>query len=886
MKGQTQRTFAAFLLAGVGLAGISAPAFAQAAAGDETTGLEEIVVTAQKRSESLQETPIAITAVPAAQLELRGLSEAKDLSAIAPNVSVVGSTTNATAAVVTIRGIPTAADESQGYDSPIGIYVDGVYMARSSASSFEVADIERVEVLRGPQGTLFGRNTTGGAVNFVTRMPEDEFGVTLRAGAGNYGQTNFRMILNTGELVDKVRMSFAYLNKSRDGVVNNILAPSSRDPGASENSSARWATQIDLSDNLTFTNVLDRSRIKTVAGFSQLIAVGDGDPARFPARLTLDGNVFSLVQPANVKAYLQSATSTDARCGTPLSQLSLQRRSTVCANSNAVSTDTLWGNMSRFELATDDVTIRSTTAYREWHNIIGGNDLDGMGQISGPKFDIGLPGSSPTAIFAGFAPSVLQSVLGVNAQTAAFLSGAGVPRTTQDLYATKNDRRQKQFSQELEFVSPGGGAFEWVVGGFYFRESGREYNPQNYAFAYDTNAVVYTASAMEATLKGFGFPPAFAAALAPSAAATMRANNPAVIRAIAASTVLAYNARGESMAVYGQGSYRPGGADSPLGITLGLRYTWDKKSFQVTQNGAVPYTAAQLGIRTSQSKFSAPTGHLTVDYKASDDVNLYARVARGYRSGGYNARQGTADDRPATAVNETIRLTPFEDETIWSYEVGAKTEFNRRVRLNLAAFYNVYTDQLVTIPFQAEVGASFGNITVNAGKTKYYGVEAEGNFVVTENISLDGSFGYVKKKPVEFPAGDINNVIRNVASIQNLGYSPNYTANVGATAKYPVGSLDMTARVGYNYTSSFWMYGNPLTAPFGNETKGDARGLLDAQLRFENLGFGKNASVTFWGKNLTNKDYKTRTIDFGVFGYATGIWGDPRTYGVTLDFAF
>jgi iron complex outermembrane receptor protein len=855
MKGQTQRTFAAFLLAGVGMAGITAPAFAQAAAGAENNGLEEIVVTAQKRSESLQNTPIAITAVPAAQLELRGISEAKDLSAIAPNVSVVGATTNATAAVVTIRGIPTAADESQGYDSPIGIYVDGVYMARSSASTFEVADIERVEVLRGPQGTLFGRNTTGGAVNFVTRMPEDEFGVTLRAGAGNFGQTNFRMILNTGEIADGLKMSFAYLNKSRDGVVDNILERSGRDPGAMNNSSARWALQYDLSDNLTFTNVLDKSHIQSIAGFSQIVAVGNGDTNRFPGTLTLDGNTFKVVQPGNVAAYLAAATSTDPRCGTPASQVSLTRRSTVCANSNGVSTDDLWGNMSRFELSTDQVTVRSTTAYREWHNVINGTDLDGMGQISGPAF-------TQASLFNGMPAAYITPIVG--APAAAYLSTQPVPRTTQDLFNTKNDRRQKQFSQEIEFVSPGGRAFEWVLGGFYFHESGNEYNPQNYAYVLDTNATVFRG------------PLAF---LAPF--------NPARYRAMASQTVLAYNARGSSFAVYGQGTWRPGGAESPLGVTLGLRYTWDKKNFQVTQNGAAPYTLDQLPIRTSSKSYKAPTGNLTIDYRASDDVNLYARVARGYRSGGFNARQGTSDDNPATPlVNETIKLTPFDDETIWSYEVGAKMEFDKRVRLNLAAFYNEYTNQLVTIPLQAEPGASFGNITVNAGKTLYYGVEAEGNWLVNDHLSLDGSFGYVKKKPKEFPAGDINNVIRNVASIQHLGYSPNYTANVGATVKYPVGSLDMTARVGYNYTSSFWMFGNPLTAPFANETKGDARGLVDAQLRFDNIKIGNKASVTIWGKNLTNKAYVVRSVDFGTFGYATDIWGDPRTYGVTLDMAF
>ncbi|MFN5758338.1 MAG: TonB-dependent receptor, partial [Sphingomonadaceae bacterium] len=424
---------------------------------------------------------------------------------------------------------------------------------------------------------------------------------------------------------------------------------------------------------------------------------------------------------------------------------------------------------------------------------------------------------------------------------------------TQDLFNTSNNRRQKQFSQEIEVVSASGGALEWVLGGFFFKESGRELNPQNYAFVLDTNAAV------------FAGPLSFLAPL-----------NPARYRAMAIASVLGYNARGESTAVYGQATYRPGGAESPLGVTLGLRYSWDKKNFQVTQNGAVPFTGAALARATSNKNFSAPTGHLTVDYKASDDVNLYARVARGYRSGGYNARQDTS----------SIPLTPFEEESIWSYELGAKTEFANRLRLNGAVFYNVYTDQLVTIPVPTPAGQSFGNITVNAGKTKYYGAELEGNLLLTDHFSIDGSLGYVKKKPIEFPAGDITNVVRNVASIQQLGYSPNWTANIGGIFKYPIGSVDMTARVGYNYTSSFWMFGNPLTAPFRNETKGDARGLLDAQLRFDNLGLGKNFSLTLWGKNLGNKEYVVRSVDFGALGFATDIWGDPRTFGLTADLAF
>ena len=128
------RLLTAALCASASSFAFSAPAFAQAAAEADVSGLDEIVVTAQKREENLQQTPLSISAISSKQLELQQISETKDLGALAPNVSIVGATTNATAAVVTIRGIPTAADETQGYDSPIGIYVDGVYMARSSAA--------------------------------------------------------------------------------------------------------------------------------------------------------------------------------------------------------------------------------------------------------------------------------------------------------------------------------------------------------------------------------------------------------------------------------------------------------------------------------------------------------------------------------------------------------------------------------------------------------------------------------------------------------------------------------------------------------------------------------------------------------------------------------
>ena len=848
-----QRIMSVALCASASSLGLAAPAYAQAAAEAESTGLDEIIVTAQKRGENLQQTPLAISAISAAQLDLQQISEAKDLGALAPNVSVVGATTNATAAVVTIRGIPTAADESQGYDSPIGIYVDGVYMARSSASSFEVADIERVEVLRGPQGTLFGRNTTGGAVNFITKLPDDEASLALRVGGGNLGAIQTRAVLNTGDIGGGVKMSLGMLYKKRNGTVDNILEPKkSRDPGAVDNKSIRWATTVDLTDNIQLTNILDWSKIKGLAGFQQLSAVGDGSVL---PNFVIGGHTFATVQPANVRGYLASATSLSPGCPTPLNSISATRLDKVCSNASAPSTDWLLGNMTRLTADLDKVAIRSTTAWRKWRNTIEGNDIDGMGVVRGPMFTQATTlNGMPAGTLGLFLP----------AGTAAFLASQAVPTTTQGLFETHNQRRQNQFSQEIEIVSKNDGAFQWVVGGFYFKEHGSETNPQNFLFVLDTNQAVFNST-------NFG-------ALAP----LLQAGNPARYRGVPQASTLAYNARGESYAVYGQGTYRFGGPDGALGVTFGMRYTWDKKGFERTQNGAAPYSnPVEIALNKGDKKFSAPTGNLTVDYRASDQVNVYARVARGYRSGGFNARQ-------TTSVANNIGLIPFNEETIDAYEVGFKTEFNRRIRLNGAAFYNVYKDQLVTLPIPITGGGSFGNAVVNAGKTNYYGFELEGRWAVMDHFTLDGAFGYVKSDPKDFPQADINGVNANAASVFKNGYAPRYTANVGATYTQDIGASKLTARVGYNYTSSFYMFGNPITSPFSEQTKGESRGLLDGQLRIDNLlgSAAEGLSVTLWGKNLTNKEYVVRSVDFGQLGYATTIYGDPRTYGMTLDMKF
>ena len=234
-----------------------------------------------------------------------------------------------------------------------------------------------------------------------------------------------------------------------------------------------------------------------------------------------------------------------------------------------------------------------------------------------------------------------------------------------------------------------------------------------------------------------------------------------------------------------------------------------------------------------------------------------------------------------------VGLIPFNEEKLWSYEVGAKTEFMNRIRLNVALFHNVYTDQLATIPIPIVGGGSFGTQTVNAGKTVYNGIEVEGMVKVNDMLSLDGNFGYIDIKIKEFPGADINGVTRNIAALYKAGsYAPKYSANIAANLTIPVNDMTkLIGRVGYNYTSEFQMFPNQLTAPFSDATKGGARGLLDAQLKIQGLGM-EGVSLTLWGKNLTNKHYVVRAVDFGQLGMGTVIYGDPRTFGATLDLAF
>ncbi len=851
MKAITCATFAVRLMLGASLASMMLGSAAHAAdepvqASDDQGQLEQIVVTAQKVEQNLQDVPLAISAISADKVEKLGIRDAKDLSGLAPNVTIVQGTTNANAAVISIRGIPTPATETFGLDTANGLYVDGVFIARSGGSALDVIDVARVEVLRGPQGTLFGRNTTGGGIAFISRAPSKEFKLSAEAGYGNYNAFNAKITLDPGEIAG-ISTSFTYSHRQRNGVVDNLKEPSdARDPGARKGDSFRIAAKADIGGTGSIQYIFDWSKIDASPINFQLTNVASG-AVRPPE--VVGGVPVVVTQQAPVAPFLNTVNFLDPRCAA-LAAPTRDWRRTVCNDINSRSTDKAWGHNVQVQNDFGAFHLKSTTGYRFWNND-SVTDLDGIGAFTAPRF-------TQASLFNGMPASLLQFIPSIPAAFRPFIAASPVPTVQQNLFDTNNKRRHKQFSQEVE-IGNESDSLDWVLGGFYFWEKGSEYNPQNSGFVLDTNSIF---------LGNFGpLGPSFVAA------------NPARYRLVQTLSVLDYTATAESTAVYGQATFYPGGKDSGLRLTAGGRYTWDTKSMVRRQNGAAPLATPEQG-RASYSKF---TWNLMLGYDVSDQVNLYARIATGYRSGGFNAQD------PAVAGV----LPSFKPENVTSYEVGLKSElFDRKVRFNLAGYYNEYKDLAIAVPITNLAPGTFATKVTNAGKVTYTGVEAELTAVLTDNFTFEANAGYVDIKYKEFLAGlpvAAGQPLVNIAAYATPGYTSPFTANVAMNAQFPLGDngMRLTGRVSYAYEDGKYSFSNVLSSPFNEVLKGDNRNIVDAQVAIDRIPLaGSEAAVRFWVKNLTDEHNLVRAIDFGQLGYGGGYYADPRTYGVTVGVKF
>lgn len=225
---------------------LAAPIFSVGALA-ESLVLEEIIVTARKRVESLQETPVAVTALGSEALREAGVRNLADLNQLVPNIEVAAGNGNAGVASIYIRGVGQR-NSGANIDSGVGIYIDGIYMGRPDGALLDVNDIQSVQVLRGPQGTLFGKNTTGGALVFTTNRPVDEFEASLGARVGNYDRLDADFMVNL-PLADSLFMRLSGTHRSRDGFLDNLY--DGEEYNDEDRQGLLWQTRWLASDDFT-----------------------------------------------------------------------------------------------------------------------------------------------------------------------------------------------------------------------------------------------------------------------------------------------------------------------------------------------------------------------------------------------------------------------------------------------------------------------------------------------------------------------------------------------------------------------------------------------------------------------------------------------------------
>jgi iron complex outermembrane receptor protein len=411
----------------------ASPPPAPNAATSDDGGLQDIVVTARRQSESLQKTPISITALDSAALEKLNIQQVDKVAQIAPNLVISQQSSSLSAASINIRGIGQT-DPSLGLDTAVGVYLDGVYVARSAGSIFDLVDLERIEVLRGPQGTLFGRNTTGGAIQLVSKKPEDTFGVTLKTGYGTRDNWFGRARVDTGKLGNSpISAAFAYYHREKDGYFDNFLTPDSKDPGSLKVDAWTGSVRVDL-DQFQLDYGYDYDKRTGAPGFFQTVALSDAAAAYYGNSPNLGGAPLQFVGP-------------DKRLKEGFQQPGY-------GNSYGSKTVSQGHNLTASYEFSPAFTLKSISGYRKLHlyNVLG---LSGQGDLKGLVLD---PATGAVSV------------------------GSVTPYN-----GYNGPQNQKQWSEELQALGKFGD-FSYVLGLYYFKEKVSEDNHQSLTFILDANA--------------------------------------------------------------------------------------------------------------------------------------------------------------------------------------------------------------------------------------------------------------------------------------------------------------------------------------------------------------------------------------------------------------
>ncbi|MDB5461877.1 MAG: TonB-dependent receptor [Phenylobacterium sp.] len=725
-------------------AGLTRPALA---AETNATVLGEVIVTAQKRSENINDVPESLTAISGAKLDVIRSSggDIRVLSARVPSL-VLESSFGRTFPRPYIRGLGNT-DFDLNASQPVSFVYDDVVLENPILKGVPLFDIDQVEVLRGPQGTLFGRNTPAGVLKFDSVKPSQTFGGYAEASYGTYGTTNLEGAVGGPIMADVLSGRFSALYQHRDNWIDNLFTH--------QNNATGGYDEYALRGQLLFTPTPQFNALANVHYFHL-----DGSPQIFRANIIQKGTN-DFVPGFDVEKIAQDAQPR-----------SFQKVEEV-------------GASLKMNYDFGGPVLTSVTGF-EHVKVLSHGDIDGgFGAVFAPP-------SGP-----GLIPFPSESA-------------DGMPY-------------HAQWSEELRLAGKQD-ALSYTVGAFYFFEDVK-------IDSFDYNTLAGGAQ------DGFAY----------------------------------QHQKTTSWALFGNADYK---LTPQWTVGGGLRYSNDKKDF-LAQRLVSPFGAPPTPVERANPNSDDVSFNVNATYALNDDVNLYARIAKGYRAPSIQGR---------LLFGDTISVATTE--TLMSYETGFKADlFDKRARIDADIFYYRVSDMQLTA---VGGGANFNQL-INAKHAEGYGFEFDGEAEPIDHLILTAGLSYnhteiddpnLATQPCGGGCTVLNppGVLPGTVNINgnDLPNAPRWIANVTASYSIPYGDGEFFAFTDWAYRSSvdFFLY---------RSTEFTGQYLLEGGLRLGYRAGGGKWEVAVFGRNITNRIQLEGGIDFDNL---TGFVNDPRTFGVEVKTKF
>jgi outer membrane receptor protein involved in Fe transport len=857
-------------------------------------GLEEIVVTATRREQNLQEVPISIVAITGDNLELRGIENLEEVSQGVPNVVITGGGGGTGGTNFRMRGIPN-----------VSTYIDGVWQVGTAGFlTQEFVDIDRVEVLRGPQGTSFGRDSMGGAVRIWTKRPAEEFGGNISATTGSFNRRDVKASLDL-PLGDNLRTKWTGASLNRDGHVTSLTT--GEDGGYIDQQVFRGDIEWDATENLSFRfNYLRDENTHTEPRTQDAMFRTFDDPSPgwvksiigLPEMYTYVGTdyrgnaVEPFFNPVNQVAGFPGGRvgERENRSGTTLPNRFLTEQATIQATwtlTDNIGIEFLtaqtnqdadavidWDN-SQYDLVLD-MNRSETNVFSQEIQITGGNDriewLGGIyywdqairarnGRWQVNEFQKGL--MNPANVFA-------NAVCNPAASTG---QGGGVT---------------------IE-LAPGSTTNYRMIPGI-VDSTGR---PLGGAIVAD-NPATATREDLADTNPGV---PGQQTGINPRTGALYLANGAAAWQTCQQVYFTGVGGAFDTLSRSGQDGWAAFGEATihltdRLDLTIGLRQH-DQSGFTVNQSQVAGLTAAKpldptqfhvgdpfLGADIASTytpfQFDKLTSRIVLQREFTDSINGYVSYSEGFNSGGVSA----------ATIGSTRTLFPFQPATLENFEIGMRSDLaGGKIRFNATVFDTAWVDlQAAGVVVDPVTGAQIPTlVTTNVGEAEAQGIEIELTFLPTESLMINLGLGLLDTAYTKIAPGTMAGHLPFTTGLE-FASAPeeSYTIGFQHTASLDSGGT-WTTRLDYNYQGQFWRsepflrVSGYAAVPDNYEESGDW-GI--ANLRFTYEPADANWQASIFGTNLTDELTINSGFFHGIWGYDFATLGRPREFGASLTFRF